>query len=70
MSHSSNSIGMQQREIIKKVSKFIKEELKKNKDISLSDHFYFVSWAENFGKQKLRDFLNFKYGVLEKLFWV
>ena len=60
MSDSKNSIGTQQREIIEKVSKFIKEELKKDKNISLYDYFYFVSWAENFGKQKLRDFLNFK----------
>ena len=69
MSDSKNSIGTQQREIIKKVSKFIKEELKRDKNISLHDYFYFVSWAENFGKQKLRDFLNFKYNIFEKLFF-
>ena len=68
MSDSKNSIGTQQREIIKKVSKFIKEELKRDKNISLHDYFYFVSWAENFGKQKLRDFSNFKYNIFEKLF--
>ena len=48
----SNFIGKKQDEIIEKVSKYIKESLKKKINISLSDYYYFNSWAETFGKKK------------------
>ena len=67
MSSSENFIGKKQEEIIEKVSRYIKESLKRNKSISLSDYYYFNSWAENFGKKKLRKIINIKQNFLDKL---
>jgi len=67
LSSSENFIGKKQEEIIEKVSRYIKESLKRNKSISLSDYYYFNSWAENFGKKKLRKIINIKQNFLDKL---
>ena len=69
MSSSENFIGKKQEEIIEKVSRYIKESLKRNKSISLSDYYYFNSWAENFGKKKLRKIINIKQNFLDIVLW-
>ncbi len=53
MINQQDFINDKQQEVLEKVSQIIKNDLKNNKNISLSDHYYFNSWADNYGKKKL-----------------
>ena len=60
MLNQQDFINYKQQEALDKVSQIIKSDLKKNKNISLSDHYYFNSWADNYGKKKLIQLVNMK----------
>ena len=68
MSLQKNYISIKQQEAIRKVSLIIKKNLKKNKDISLSDHYYFNSWADNYGKRELIKLMNIKQTLFYKFY--
>lgn len=68
MSQLEKSIGNKQIEIIENISKHIKDSILINKDISLSDYFYFNSWAESFGKKKLIKILGKKQNFFNKIY--
>jgi len=68
MINQQDFINDKQQEVLEKVSQIIKNDLKNNKNISLSDHYYFNSWADNYGKKKLIQLANMKQRFTDSLY--
>jgi len=69
MLNQQDFINYKQEEVLEKVSQIIKNDLENNKNISLSDHYYFNSWADNYGKKKLIQLVNMKQRFTDSLYF-